>query len=101
RANHAIALRAAQRFGEAAAILEDVYRRRQSALGEAHPETVRTLMFLAVLARDRKDLGRAEVLLGQAAALYARINGADHPETVMMENNFLSVVRERGDAARA
>lgn len=78
-----------------------VYQARRRVLGDTHPETLRTLGLLGVIARDRKDLGRAEVLLRQAAALYEQVNGKAHPESIVIRNNYLAVVRDRGDVAAA
>ncbi len=101
RANYGLALRLAGRTDDAERELGDVYQRRRRVLGETHPETMRTVNFLAAIANDRGDLGKAETFFRQAADLFAQANGRDHPEALMLQNNLYSTIRRRGDYLRA
>jgi len=96
RSNYANALRAAGKEADAEAEMEDVFRRRRATLGDGHPETLSAINMLGVIARQRKDFARAEVLFRQASELYLKAKGPLHPESVMMQANYLAAVRDLG-----
>ena len=96
RSNYANALRGAGQLDAAEAEIEAVFRRRSVVLGETHPDTLAAINVLGVIANQRKDFGKAEVLFRQASELYLKANGPLHPETVMMQANYLSALRNLG-----
>ena len=96
RSNYANALRGAGQLDAAEAEIETVFRRRSAVLGETHPDTLAAINVLGVIANQRKDFARAEVLFRQASELYLKANGPLHPETVMMQANYLSALRNLG-----
>ena len=96
RSNYANALRASGQLDAAEAEIEAVFRRRSAVLGETHPDTLAAINVLGVIANGRKDFAKAEVLFRQASELYLKANGPLHPETVMMQANYLSVLRNLG-----
>ena len=96
RSNYANALRGAGQLDAAEAEIEAVFRRRSAVLGETHPDTLAAINVLGVIANQRKDFAKAEVLFRQASELYLKANGPLHPETVMMQANYLSAIRNLG-----
>ena len=96
RSNYANALRAAGKLDAAEAEIDSVFRRRSAVLGETHPDTLAAINVLGVIANQRKDFAKAEVLFRQASELYLKANGPLHPETVMMQANYLSTLRNLG-----
>lgn len=97
RSNYANALRAAGQLDAAEVEIEAVFRRRSAVLGEMHPDTLAAINVLGVVVNQRKDFAKAEVLFRQASELYVKANGPLHPETVMMQANYLSALRNLGD----
>ncbi len=96
RSNYANALRAVGQEAAAEAEIEQVFRRRRATLGETHPDTLSAINMLGVIARQRKDFAKAEVLFRQASELYLKAKGPLHPEAVMMQANYLAAVRDLG-----
>ncbi|MDZ4811163.1 MAG: serine/threonine-protein kinase [Pseudomonadota bacterium] len=96
RSNYANALRAAGQEDAAETEIEDVFRRRRATLGDAHPDTLSAINVLGVIARQRKDFAKAEVLFRQASELYLKAKGPMHPESVMTQANYLASVRDLG-----
>ncbi len=96
RSNYANALRAAGQLDAAEAEIETVFRRRSAIFGETHPDTLAAINMLGVIVNQHKDFVKAEVLFRQASELYVKANGSLHPETVMMQANYLSTLRNLG-----
>lgn len=96
RSNYANALHAAGQDDAAEAEIEDVFRRRRATLGETHPDTLSAINVLGVIASQRKDFAKAEVLFRQASELYLKAMGPMHPESLMMQANYLTAVRNLG-----
>ncbi len=96
RSNYANALRAAGQLDAAEAEIEAVFRRRSAVLGETHPDTLAAINMLGVIVSQRKDFTKAEILFRQASELYLKANGPLHPETIMMQANYLSALRNLG-----
>ena len=96
RSNYVNALRAAGQLDAAEAEIEDVFRRRSAVLGETHPDTLAAINMLGVIVNQRKDFAKASILFRQASELYLKANGPLHPETIMMQANYLSTLRNLG-----
>ena len=96
RSAYANALRASGQLDAAEAEIEAVFRRRSAVLGETHPDTLAAINVLGVIVSQRKDFAKAEILFRQASELYLKANGPLHPETVMMQANYLSALRNLG-----
>ena len=93
RSNYANALHAAGQLDAAEFEIEAVFRRRSALFGDAHPDTLAAINVLGVIVSQRKDFPKAEVLFAQASKLYLAAKGPAHPETIMMQTNYFSALR--------
>jgi hypothetical protein len=96
RYNLASALRATGKLDDAEAALTDVYQRRRKVLGETHPDTLSAINMAGLIALQRHDNARAEVLFRQASELFQKAKGENHPDTVMSQANRLVALRNLG-----
>ena len=75
-----------------------IYRR---ALGEEHPDTLRSVSNLADTLRSQGDLAGAKKLQEKLLAIYRRVLGEEHPDTLTSMNNLASTLQELGDLSAA
>lgn len=64
---------------------------RRAALGENHPETIRTINNIAIIAGSRGNLAAAESLFTEVLERWTRVSGRDHPNVAFALNNLGSL----------
>ena len=71
-------------------------KREQRVLGPEHPDTLASLGFRALLARDRDDQEQARYLFSQLLDVRRRVLGPEHSSTLATMNNLAFVLRYQG-----
>jgi eukaryotic-like serine/threonine-protein kinase len=84
------------RAQEAESLLTEALAINRRALGEHHPAVADNIGNLAIIARDRGDLGQAERLLRQGLAIDRAIYGPVHVNVGFDLNELAVVYRARG-----
>ncbi|KAJ7843231.1 hypothetical protein B0H14DRAFT_2779166 [Mycena olivaceomarginata] len=69
-------------FKEAQEVMELTLEKQRKVLGENHPQTTRSLGFLAVACQDLGQINKAQELAMSAVEIYTQLLGEDHPDTV-------------------
>jgi serine/threonine-protein kinase len=85
-----------ERAEEAESLLTEALAINRRALGENHPAVADNIGNLAIIARDRGDLGQAERLLRQGLAIDKAIYGPVHVNVGFDLNELAVVYRARG-----
>ncbi|KAJ9137745.1 hypothetical protein NKR23_g8994 [Pleurostoma richardsiae] len=67
-------------------LLLDTANFQANLLGDEHPETLETQFALALALIAQGDFREAEVWLRQVKEVRLRVSGADHPETLVVDN---------------
>ncbi|HUR93383.1 MAG TPA: serine/threonine-protein kinase [Gemmatimonadales bacterium] len=88
--------KAGDRAEEAESLLREALDINRRALGENHPAVADNIGNLAIIARDRGDLGEAERLLRQGLAIDRAIYGREHVTVSFDLNELAAVFRARG-----
>jgi serine/threonine protein kinase/tetratricopeptide (TPR) repeat protein len=74
---------------------------RQHVLGPENPETLRSMLALALTIEDQGHFSQAEALERQTLDVQRRVLGPDHPDTLNSMNNLANVLSEEGRYAEA
>ena len=98
-----LALLAQGEHGAAEAAFAEALTLRRALFGDDHPETMRTLGAIGVLARERGELAAAERLLERSLAERRRALGDAHPEVAegLREWALLAALAGRDEEAEA
>jgi CHAT domain-containing protein len=86
-------------YDRAEALFLEAQAIRKRAKGERNDEFAESFTDLGLLAMDRGDLRRAEILLRRSIDLLREVSGEDHRDTVNAMNLLGGVLSRRGDYA--
>jgi Tfp pilus assembly protein PilF len=88
-------------YSQAAPLFRDALARCEKALGPEHPDTARSLNYLARLLQGQGDLAGARPLFERALAICEKALGLEHPNTATSLNNLAHLLQDQGDLAGA
>jgi CHAT domain-containing protein/Tfp pilus assembly protein PilF len=88
-------------FPEAQILAEKVLVAREQALGPDHAEVASSLTQLAAIARNRRDLAKAETLNQRALTIAEKVPAPGHPELGQMYNEMGAIYQSRADFVKA
>ena len=83
-------------YRESENMLDRVLDKRKIMLGEEHPDTLISMVNLALTYRNRERLNDAEKLGIQVLATSKRVLGAEHLDTLFSMNNLAFIYADRG-----
>jgi CHAT domain-containing protein/tetratricopeptide (TPR) repeat protein len=89
------------KYGEAAAIWQQVLANRENALGPDHPDVALSLSNLAVLLRYQRQYAAAEPLFRRSLGIRERALGPEHPAVATSLNDLARLLSDQGQYAAA
>lgn len=84
------------RYEEAAKTLEAVYQLKKEFFGADHAITIRTIINIAGIYENQKNIPKAIEWYKKGIALQKRILGLKHPETLISQFNFGTIMMKEG-----
>jgi CHAT domain-containing protein len=81
-------------FQKALPLAETAYRLKNNALGEKHPDSLTSLINLALIHQQKGRYSEALPLFKKGHRLYKTVLGKQHPITVMIRNNWQRVKQQ-------
>jgi len=88
-------------YPRAQILLQQAMEIRQRILGPEHPDTLRSVSFLANVMEAEGDYAEAEKLDRETLDEQRRVLGAEHPDTLASMNNLANVLEPEGHYAEA
>ena len=94
-------LRGQGRFRDAVPLAEQALAIRRAALGEKHPDSASSIMWLGVLLEEAGDNATARPYYEQALAIRSEVLGPEHSDMAVSLNNLGYLCKTTGDYAGA
>jgi tetratricopeptide (TPR) repeat protein len=86
---------------DAAAMQQEVFKKRQRDLGDEHPSTISAMNNLASTLGDQGQLDEAAKMLKEVLEKRRRILGEEHPDTISAMNNLTNTLGDQGQLDEA
>ncbi|KAJ7350948.1 hypothetical protein DFH08DRAFT_935628 [Mycena albidolilacea] len=88
-------------YKESQEVVELALEKQRKVLGENHPETTRTLSFLALTYQYLGQFNKAQELAMSAVEKHSQLLGEDHPDTLWSMYTVANIYRQLGQLTEA